>query len=80
MANMRELQAEYELLMTTHRRLIDERNDLQRELADGPAFQDHSHRMRAYMSALDTYVRALAARRQELQLKSRGPLTTAPRR
>lgn len=71
MATMRELQAEYELLMTTHHRLIDERSHLQRESADGAAFQDHSHRTRAYMTALDTYVRALAARRQELQLKSR---------
>lgn len=73
MATMRELQAEYQVLMATHRGLIDERNQLERELADGAAFQDHGHRMRTYMTALDTYVRALAARRQELQLKSRGP-------
>ena len=72
MSTMRELQAEYEMLMATHRGLIDERSRLQRELADGAAFQDHGHRMRSYMTALDTYMRALAARRQELQLKSGG--------
>ena len=69
MATMRELQAEYEVLITTHRRLIEERTQLQSELADGAAFQDHGHRMRAYQSALDTYVLALGARRRELQHK-----------
>ena len=70
MATMRELQAEYELLMTTRERLMEERAQLQRELADGAAFQGHNHRTRAYMTALDTYVIALAARRNELQLKT----------
>jgi hypothetical protein len=69
MATMPELQAEYEVLSNTHRRLIEERAQLQRELADGAAFQDHGHRMRAYMTALDTYVLALAARRHELHRK-----------
>ena len=69
MATMRELQAEYEVLRNTHHLLVEERTQLHRELADGAAFQDHGHRMRAYMVALDTYVLALAARRQELQLK-----------
>ena len=69
MATMRELQTEYEQLMTTRRRLIDERSQLQRESGDGAAFQDHHHRMRAYMTALDIYVDALATRRRELQLK-----------
>ncbi len=69
MATMQELQAEYEVLRNTHHLLVEERSQLHRELADGAAFQDHGHRMRAYMAALDTYVLALAARRQELQLK-----------
>jgi len=70
MATMRELQAEYEVLISTHRRLIDERTQLN-AFADGAAFQDHGHRMRAYMTALDTYVLALDARRRELHLKKR---------
>ena len=70
MATMRELQAEYHLLMATHRQLIDERTKLQRESGDGAAFQDYNHRMRVYMTALDTYMLALDARRHTLQLKS----------
>ena len=69
MATMLELQAEYEVLRNTHHLLVEERNQLQREFADGAAFQDHGHRMRAYLTALDTYVVALAARRHELQLR-----------
>jgi hypothetical protein len=74
MATIPELPAEYEVLRNTHRRLIEERAELERGLADGAAFQDHGHRMRAYMIALDTYVLALAARRQELRRK---PILTA---
>jgi hypothetical protein len=77
MATMRELQAQYELLTTTHRRLIDERSQLQREFADGSAFQDHSHRTRAYMSALETYVSALAARRYEVRRKATAARSTS---
>ena len=68
MATMQALRAEYEVLITTHRRLIDERTQLN-ELTDGGAFQDHGHRMRAYLTALDTYVLALDARRRELHLR-----------
>jgi len=69
MATMQELQAEYEVLRNTHNLLVEERTQLHRDSADGAAFQDHGHRMRAYMVALDTYVIALAARRQELKLR-----------
>ena len=69
MATMLELQAEYEVLRNTYHLLVEERTQLHNGLGDGAAFQDHGHRMRAYMSALDSYVVALAARRQELQLK-----------
>ena len=69
MATIPELQAEYEVLRNTHRRLVEEKAELERGVADGAAFQDHGHRMRAYMAALDTYVLALDARRQELRRK-----------
>lgn len=69
MATMRELQAEYELLTTNHRNLIDERCRLERDGCDGAAFQDHDHRMRSYMAALDSYVLALQTRRREMQLR-----------
>ena len=72
MATMPELQAEYEVLRNTHRRLVEERAQLQREFADGAAFQDHRHRMRAYMTALDTYQLALAARRHEVRRNRSG--------
>ena len=69
MATMPELLAEYEVLTNTHRRLLEERARLQGEVADATAFQDHRHRTRAYLTALDTYVLSLAARRQELRQK-----------
>ena len=61
MTTMRALQAEYEVLITTHRRLIDERTQLN-ELTDGGAFQDHGHRMRAEADAADGAVRLQSAR------------------
>jgi hypothetical protein len=70
MATIADLQAEYEVLRNTHRRLIEERAELQRGVADGAAFQDHRHRTRAYMTALETYVLALATRRHELRRKT----------
>jgi len=68
MATIPELQAQYEVLRNTHRRLIEERAELQQG-TDGAAFQDHRHRTRAYMTALETYVLALATRRHELRRK-----------
>ena len=67
MATMRELQAEYEVLIRMHSELINDRSQLVREGANGAAFADHGHRTRAYMCALDTYVVALSARRRELE-------------
>jgi hypothetical protein len=71
MATMRELQAEYELLIRTHRHLLDERSQLHRESTSGAQFVDYSHKIRTYMRALDTYVLALAARRAELEQHKR---------
>ena len=67
MATMLELQDQYEVLARTHRQLLNERNQLLRESANGAAFADHGYRTRAYMSALETYVVALGARRHELE-------------
>ena len=71
---MRELQAEYEVLRNTHHLLVEERTQLHRELADGAAFAG-SRPQDASLSGCTRHVRnvvALAARRQELQLKRSG--------
>ncbi len=66
MATMSELNAEYQLLKATHERLVEERATLEREAADGAAFQDLAHRTRRYINELDTYTVKLQTRRREL--------------
>ena len=58
------LRQEYEFLKATHEKLVEERAMLQSTGADGSAYQDHQHRMRRYLNALDTYRAALEDRRK----------------
>jgi hypothetical protein len=77
MATMPELKGEYDVLMATHARLLHERELLQAAAADGPSPQDHAHRTRLYINALDSYLIRLRARRQELRLKKSSAETPA---
>ena len=66
MATMNELKAECELLEQAHRKLLEEREQLQSIPGDNLAHQGHFQRTVVYLKALDTYQLALQARRDEL--------------